>query len=300
MIVSCGEALVDMVPHAVIGGGPLNVAVAAARLGAPAAFVGGISVDDHGQNIWAHLVAEGVNLDASARFDAPTARAIVEHVPHLVFRFEGDDTADTLLGSVDLSGLGEGPHLVHGGTLGMFRGATAEALARLVEAHAGVVSLDPNVRPQIIDDRQQWDHFHDRWRACTDIYKSSDEDLAWIYPDRSIESCAEELLASGVTAFIATRGSDGLTVFTAHGEVSATGPQVELVDTVGAGDTVAATFLASLWEDGARSDDALRATTLDQWRTYAERAVAAAAITCSRAGADVPHRHELAMWPAPS
>ena len=153
MIVSCGEALVDLVPEPIAGGGPMNVAIAAARLGVPAAFVGAISTDAFGDLLWQHLESNGVDLTLSPRIDAPTAKAIVEHVPELRFRFEGAGTADSLLDSADLSRLGSGPHIVHGGTLGMFRGTTAERLAHLAETHEGIVSLDCNVRPQIIDIR---------------------------------------------------------------------------------------------------------------------------------------------------
>ncbi|MEL7159078.1 MAG: PfkB family carbohydrate kinase, partial [Actinomycetota bacterium] len=97
MIVSGGEALVDLVPHPVVGGGPFNVAGAAARLGGHAAFVGPVSTDPYGEQIMAHLVANGVDTTLCPRVDAPTARAIIEHTPKLVFRFEGDDTADTRL-----------------------------------------------------------------------------------------------------------------------------------------------------------------------------------------------------------
>ncbi len=296
MIVSCGEALVDMVPHAVIGGGPLNVAVAAARLGAPAAFVGGISNDEYGQAIWAHLEANKVNLAASARFDAPTAKAIIEHVPELRFRFEGEKTADTQLESIDLDVLGEGPHIIHGGTLGLFRGATARAQADLVERHDGLVSLDPNIRPQIISDRDEWNHFHDRWLARTHIYKGSDEDLEWIFPGRSFDSIAEQLLANGVGAVVLTRGSAGLSILTRDGAATASAPTVEVVDTVGAGDTIIATILSSLWEAGVTSVEQLHTTSVSEWETFANRAVVAAGITVSRAGADVPTRAEIPGW----
>ncbi len=295
MIVSCGEALVDLVPNAVAGGGPMNVAIAAARLGAPAAFVGSVSTDEYGQLIWRHLVTNGVALGAAQRSDRPTARAIVEHTPRLVFRFEGDDTADTRLTDVDLRPLGPGPHIVHGGTLGLFRGRTAETLARLVESAPGLVSLDPNTRPSIIDDRDRWDHFHQRWLAHADVYKASDEDLAWIWPGRDPEACAEELLAGGVSAVIVTRGSDGLTVVTADGAAAVPAPSVTVVDTVGAGDTIVAAVLVSLWERAEATAEPLTARLgLDEWAVVGRRAVDAAAITCSRLGADPPHRAELA------
>lgn len=294
MIVSCGEALVDLVPHPVPGGGPMNVAVAVARLGVPAAFAGGISTDDHGRRILDHLRENRVDVSACQYVDAPTARAIVEHVPELVFRFEGTDTADTMLSSLDLATLPGAPHVLHGGTLGLFRGRTAETLAAAVERHDGLVSIDPNVRPQIIDDRARWDHFHERWVARADIYKASDEDLAWIRSGRSADSVAEELLAGAATAVVVTRGADGLTIYTTAGEATASAPAVEVVDTVGAGDTIVAVVLASLWE-AAPSGGAADPTglSIEEWTEIARRGVTAAAITCARPGADPPHRHEL-------
>ncbi len=296
-IVSAGEALVDFVPDPVPGGGPMNVAIAAARLGARSAFAGGISTDEHGVTIWDHLLANGVDLSLCERTDAPTARAIVEHVPELRFRFEGGNTADTLLSDLPLDTLGAGPHILHGGTLGMFRGPTAETLARAVENHDGIVSLDPNIRPQIIDDRAEWDHFHQRWLTGTHIYKGSDEDLDWIWPGRTPESCAEELLAGDVRVAMITRGGEGLSILTAHGASTAVAPEVEVVDTVGAGDTIVGTVLASLWEWQIYTADALATVTSDHWQTIARRAVGAAAVTVSRAGADVPTRDDLGdLW----
>ena len=271
----------------------MNVAIAAARMGATSAFLGAVSTDEHGDRIWDHLVANGVDVSACQRVDAPTARAIVEHVPQLRFRFEGTGTADTLLEVPELEPLGPGPHLVHGGTLGLYRGQTAETLAELIESHDGIVSLDPNIRPQIIDDRDRWNHFHDRWLARTAIYKGSDEDLEWIWPDRSPESSAEALLTAGVPVVVVTRGSEGLTIFSAKGEHRAAAPAVEVVDTVGAGDTIVAAVLTSLGERDVHRPDELRAVSAEDWTEIAERAVAAAAITCSRAGADPPWRREL-------
>lgn len=293
MIISCGEALVDMVPHAVPGGGPMNVAVAAARLGAPAAFVGRVSTDHFGYLIWRHLLDNGVDLRAAQRGPEPTARAIVEHVPELVFRFEGEDTADTQLRAADICRLGAGPHILHGGALGLFRGSTATTLADLAERHGGLVSLDPNVRPQIIGDRAAWGAFHDRWVACANVYKASDEDAEWIWPGRSQHSFAEELLAGVAQAVIVTRGPNGATIFAADQQVEVPGRPVEVVDTVGAGDSFMAATLVSLWDRGCVTPEALRELGPDDWSDIGRFAVAAAATTCSRRGADPPRRDEL-------
>lgn len=293
MIVSCGEALVDMVPAPVPGGGPMNVAVAAARLGASSAFLGRISTDDSGSAIWDYLRVNNVDLRLVERGAEPTARAIVELTPSVVFRFEGEGTADTCLGEANLDGLGPGPHVVHGGALGLFRGRTAETLACLAETHDGIVSVDPNVRPQIIDDRARWDHYHQRWLACADIYKASDEDLEWIWPGRRPEDCAAELLGGNLGAVIVTHGADGATVYNQCDSVLVPGRPVEVVDTVGAGDTFVGAVLASLLDRGIEWPEQLKAMPIHDWQLVATRAVVAASITCSRQGANPPRLNEL-------
>jgi len=272
----------------------MNVAVACARLGAPSAFVGAVSTDEFGQQIMAHLETNGVNTAAVQRSDAPTAQAIVEHTPKLRFRFEGDGTADTRLRSVDWSNLGHGPHILHGGTLGLFRGVTADTLAEAAEQHRGIVSLDPNIRPQIIDNPEGWHHYHRRWLAAAHIYKGSDEDLEWIFPGESLDAIVDILLAEGVRAVILTRGAEGLSITTGKGRVEAAAPPVEVVDTVGAGDTIVGAVLTSLHEMELGADASpLDTVELADWQQIANRAVTAAAFTCTRSGADVPHRHEL-------
>jgi len=297
VIVCCGEALVDVLDgderRSVPGGGPMNAAVAAARLGAPSAFVGRVSTDAGGELIWKHLQRNQVNVRASERGPEATARAIISLTPNPSFRFEGSNTADTALGSADLAALGPGPHIVHGGTLGMFRGRTADVLASLAERHDGVVSLDPNVRPAIIEDRDRWHRFHERWLGVCDLYRASDEDLEWIWPGRAAEDCAAELLAGRIATVIITRGGHGVTVYTAEGQLEVAAPQVDVVDTVGAGDAFVGAVLASLWERLGADRTAFAALDLRQWRAIAERAAVAAALTCTRAGADPPDARDL-------
>ncbi len=297
MIVCCGEALVDVLDgdesRAVPGGGPMNAAIAAARLGAPSAFVGRVSTDEAGQLIWRHLQRSGVDLRACERGAEPTAKAIISLTPHPSFRFEGDDTADTALAAADLTALGHGPHILHGGTLGMFRGRTADVLASLAERHDGLVSLDPNVRPAIVEDRHRWDRFHKRWLSVCDLFRASDEDLAWIWPGRAADDCAAELLAGRVTTVIVTRGARDVTVYTAEGQLDVTAPPVDVADTVGAGDAFVGSVLVSLWNRLGADRAALTALTLHEWRAIATRAATAAALTCTRPGADPPNVPEL-------
>lgn len=292
-IICAGESLVDVitvdgVERAVPGGGPMNAAIAAARLGAPTAFVGRISTDEHGAAIRAHLVGSGVDLSAAQAGPEPTARAIVVTEPVQAFRFEGDGTADASMVTADLSPLGPGPHILHAGTLGIFRGATARALAALLADFDGLVSFDPNIRPQVFPDRERWLAVADPWLDRADLVKASDEDLEWI----GVE--VGDLLARGARVVLRTVGGDGVEVHLGDGarfEVPA--PTVEVADTVGAGDSFCGAVLAQLLADGVVSRPALDAIDESRWRSIVEFGVRAAAVTVSRLGADPPWAAEL-------
>ncbi len=309
MIISCGEALVDVLPtgQVVPGGGPMNVAVAAARLGSPTAFLGRLSTDEAGDQIWAHLRASGVDLRAAQRGPEPTARAIVTTVPVQSFRFEGEGTADASMSVLDASAFDSGPHIVHGGTLGFFRGTTADVLADWIESPelaASLVSFDPNVRPQIIGDRDRWWSYANRWLARADIVKGSDEDLDWMGVS------ASQLLDRGPKVVLRTLGADGVEAFLANGDqVIVPAVEADFVDAVGAGDSFSGAVLFRLDQAGPapRSEDAgsegvgsrdrrlrdVSALDLAWWQETLEFAVRVAAITVSRPGADPPWAGEI-------
>ena len=275
----------------------MNVAVTAARLGAPTAFVGRISTDGYGDLLWQHLAEAGVDLGAAERGPEPTARALVEHVPTPVFHFDGEGTADTCLARADLTALGPGPHLLHGGTLGLFRGRTAAVLAALVEQTAptdGLVSLDPNVRPQIIDDRRAWFGFFERWRTRADLLKLSSEDLAWMWPGRTEGEVARDLLDGGAGAVCVTHGGEGVVAHLPGRDLAVVAPAVVVVDTVGAGDAFCGGLLAHLWQAGVTDRGALDELDDDHWHEALTTAVTVAALTCTRAGADPPWATEVA------
>jgi fructokinase len=296
MIVSCGDAIIDMMPGPVPGGSNMNVAVAAARLGAPTAFVGRISTDPFGDLLMNHMEESGVDTRLVERGPEPTARAVVSLDPSPSFRFEADGTAEANLSGADLSPLGQGPHIVHGGTFGMYRGQTARTLADLIETNPGLVSLDPNVRPSIVDDRFEWEYWHDRWLDQTSLYRCSDEDAQWIAPNRTNESFAAELLAGGVETVLVTRGGNGCDVFTSAWAEHRVGVPVEVVDTVGAGDTFIGAVLCGLHELGATGRSSLGSLDKASLLEVIDNALVAAAIVCSRDGADPPWRSELENW----
>lgn len=289
MIISAGEALVDILPggHAVPGGGPMNAAITAARLGAPAAFLGRVSTDAFGDQIWAHMEASGVELSAAQRGPESTARAMVETHPVQRFSFEGDGTADASMTSVDVSGLalGAGPHpdVLHGGTLGIFRGTTADVLAAFCQRFNGLVSFDPNIRPAIIDDIgvDTWWRYAEVWLENADLVRGSDEDFEWMGLSIS------DILARGPRVVIETRGASGAAAHFGDGsEVAVPSAAIEFVDAVGAGDSFCGAVLSKLATQGWPD-------TADGWASILSFAVRVAGITCSRPGADPPWASEL-------
>ncbi len=296
MIICAGESLVDVIPgeadgdpeRAVPGGGPMNAAVATARLGVPTAFVGRISTDAHGERIWRHLEESGVDLRAAERGPEPTARAIVTVRPVQSFRFEGDNTADASMTSIDLSPLGPGPHIVHAGTLGIFRGETASALRRMLDDFDGLVSFDPNIRPQVFPSVGEWLELAEPWIDRASVIKASDEDLDWM------GMTIDELLSRGTSVVLRTAGPDGVDVHLEdHEPFTVPAIRGEVADTVGAGDSFCGAVLAQLHRRDLTTVDAVAGTGPDTWREIVSFGVRAASITVGRLGADPPWAAEI-------
>ncbi len=294
LILSAGEALIDLLPGEdggppvpVPGGGPMNVAIAASRLGASAAFCGRVSNDAYGQRIWDHIAASGVLMGAIERSDEPTATARVVNRPVQRFVFEGENAADTNLAAVNTAALPETPGVVHGGTLGLFRGRTADTLASYIESFKGIVSLDPNIRTGVITDPDRWWHYADRWIARATLIRGSDEDFEWM------GVTIDDLLERGVPAVVRTLGSGGAEVLLASGERAAVSADpIKFVDAVGAGDSFCGALLVRLAEDNI-DRESFAALDLGWWEATLQFAVQVAGITCSRAGADPPWRREI-------
>jgi fructokinase len=266
----------------------MNAAVATARLGTPTAFVGRISTDANGDLIWAHLEESGVDLRAAERGPEPTARAIVTTKPVQSFRFEGDNTADASMTAVDLSVLGPGPHIIHAGTLGIFRGTTASALRQMLAAHDGVVSFDPNIRPQVFPSVEEWMAVAEPWLDRATIVKVSDEDLDWM------GMSVGDLLERGAAAVLRTVGPDGVDVHLAdHPSFTVPAPATKVADTVGAGDSFCGAVLSQLDQRDLTTIEAVATIDPETWVDIVSFGVRAASVTIGRLGADPPWESEL-------
>ena len=137
-----------------------------------------------------------------------------------------------------------------------------------------------------------WDPWFDRWVAACSLFRGSDDDFAWIWPDRAPADAAAELLARGVVAVLITSGAS-VSIVTAEGSASVAVTPVPVVDTVGAGDSFCGGVLVALWEREILTPGALATVTLAEWREIVTFATTVAGVTVQRVGADPPRRDEL-------
>jgi len=289
----CGEVLIDELPSgAVVGGGPANTAKALARLGHEVAFIDGISTDAYGVKARAELAADGVNLSLAMTSDLPTAVAVVTLAADggASYVFKLDKTATFDFNSSWLPDPSRyKPQVLHIGTLATLVQPGADVLFdwALACADFAPVVFDPNIRPQVMSDRDKYVALVEKWIGISSVVKLSDDDFEWLYPGKSPESIANQWLQGGAALVVMTRGADGLIGYTSDGVVEVAGEKVNVVDTVGAGDTVGAIVVQGLITDGLLN---MRGSVL---KDVLHRAAVAAAITCSRAGAQPPYAHEI-------
>lgn len=305
-----GEALVDLVPDgdALVprpGGSPYNVAIGLGRLGVSTAFVGALSEDGFGRRLAEGLTDAGVDLGSAARVPEPTTLAVV-HVDddhRASYGFYLDGTSAATFDHRDVPDLPAGAALhVSFGAIGVTHEPAGGALTALLRAESGrrLVSLDPNVRPSALDDLDRWRRELGSAVAATDVVKVSDDDLALLHPGDAPERVAERWLASGPALVIVTRGRQGAVAFGPAGRVAVAGIDVEVIDTVGAGDAFTAGLLSHLDAREATSRAWLDRADADAIAAALRHAVRVAAITCTRRGADPPTADELATSRVPS
>lgn len=302
-ILVCGEALVDLVPvhdgpllSPKLGGGPFNVAVSLGRLGARVAFLSRVSTDPFGEKILGSLENAGVDTTWVQRGDEPTTLAMTTLADDgsAQYSFYADGTADRLVD--DPGDLPDHIDVLSFGTLSLLYEPGASMYAALLHrAHAQgkLTMVDPNIRPAAIDSTSgdiTADGFRRRflsWLPAVDILKVSEDDSHWLGLGED-GTTVDDWLKDGVSAVVMTRGGDGLSVFTTAGEFAVPGVEVDVVDTIGAGDTVHGALLSYLESESIVTSHSLREMGEEDWVRALRFAARAAAITVSRPGADPP------------
>lgn len=298
-----GEALIDVV-HSVdgsvrehVGGSPLNVAIGLSRLGHPVALATHIARDQHGDDIRQLLAADGVALtDASVSARrTPTATARLDETGSATYEF--DLSWDPATPFPTTSG-----HM-HTGSIATALQPGASGVRDALGAHRnlGTTSLDPNPRPTIIGAAAEVRSVIEEMVGLSDVVKASDEDIEWLYDGAADVGEILRLWAQlGPSLVVATRGGDGALAYLSASDelVDVPGRTVDLVDTVGAGDSFMSGMISKLLDDDLLGDvsarERLRRADRETLLAAVHRGIATSAVTVSRAGSQPPSRADLA------
>lgn len=316
VVAVAGEAVIDLVAAepggaylALPGGSPANVAVGLSRLGVPTRMLARISGDPFGRRLHAHLVRNDVDAGAVVRAAEPSSVAFVhrggDEPPSFDLRITA--TADWQWTADEVTGLRlDDVAALHIGSLAMVMPPGADVLAGFArQAHAtATISYDPNCRPEVMEHLPDARSRIEALLRAADIVKISDADLEWLRPGADPGHFADDLLSAGVTLVAVTHGAAGSVI---------AGPRcsprrlhayrADVLDTVGAGDSYMSAVLAALFRRGllgAERRDALRSVTASTLAEVFDEAARAAALTCSRRGADPPTRNELDAFRPPA
>ena len=306
MILCCGEALIDFLPRKtaegafayepVCGGSVYNTAIALGRLGVPVGLFTGLSADFFGDMLQEGLKASKVSLKYAKVWDKPSTLAFVKLIKgHARYSFFDDNSAGRMLTKRDLPKLDKRVEALHFGSISLIPepgGDTLEALMKR-EAKARVISFDPNIRPGMIADRRAHLARLHRMIALADIVKVSDEDVTWMTGKDDAKAAAKKWLKLGAKIVLVTRGAKGVEAFTARSVLSHPAEKVKVADTVGAGDTFTAGLLAALRSMKLLDKKKLAAISDENLLLAIAFAAKAAAITCSRPGANPPWAREM-------
>jgi fructokinase len=302
VIVVCGESLVDLVPtgtgttfEAMPGGSPANTAVALARLGVPVLMLARLSDDAFGRLLREHLAANGVDLSRAVRAAERSSLAIVSRAADgsAAYRFDLAGTADWQWTAAELPTLPASVVAVHTGSLALATQPGGQVIEGfLAAARTGAtVSIDPNLRPGLMSATTREDV--ERWLRLADVVKVSNDDLTLLYPGAAPAEVARRWATMGPDLVVVTLAADGALAVVAGDVLTRPAHAVDVVDTVAAGDTFSAGLLEQLWRVG-RLGGRLTDLTPADVAAALERGLAAAAVTCARAGADPPYAAELA------
>ena len=311
MILSCGDALIDFVPvlaangreaaRPAVGGSCLNIAVGIGRLGVASGFVGGISTDLFGGMIADHATASGVDLRYATRSAHQTTLAFVRIVEgESQYAFYDAETASAnwryQRGSIPFDAV----EAIHIGSTTLVRECgAAEAGILIADARpSATISFDPNCRPVLIRDAKAYQARMAAFADVADIVRMSDVDFNYLYGDDAYAAQAERLLTRRSSLFVVTRGGNGVQAWHRNGGmVEVKAPAVEVVDTIGAGDSFQAALLFALARLKRIERARLQSMAANELRRALSFACHCSALTCTRAGADPPRYSEVAgLW----
>jgi fructokinase len=258
----------------------------------PTEFIGGLSDDEYGRRMRAEFIADGVGLTFTPEHKLPTCLAIVSIAIDggATYEFKIDGTATFAFGAETMPDPNTfNPDAIYIGTLATIIEPGAKILKDWIEKSKDCAPIiyDPNIRSAVISDRDKYQEVVKNWVGLSNVVKASEGDLTWLYPDIEPLDIAHTWVEEGVKLVVITKGENGIIGVTNNQEIFIPGIKVDVIDTVGAGDTVGAVLVEAIVEFG------LEKLTNELLSHTLHRAVLAASITCSRSGANPPTKDEL-------
>ena len=307
MILVIGEALIDLIENryqpgaftAIVGGANLNVATALAKRGTAHTFYARMSSDRFGQIIRAKLDTNNVNYQNSIVTNENSTLAIVSlneaGVPTYSFYVNGTSdwgwTPEELPTQEQLDK--EQINCIQFGCLTMAMepgNLVIENWAR--ELKNVTISHDINIRAALGFDPNKEKARVERTNKFSHIIKASDEDIEWLYQNkRNVDDVAQEWAKDGKIILI-TRGADGVSIFRNDERMDVPSRKINVVDTVGAGDTFCANLLGQLQDNNYLGKD-LNQIPSEELKNFVYISGIAASITCERAGCEPPTQEDL-------
>ncbi len=301
-----GEALIDfkstgeLAFQGFVGGSSLNVATASSRLGQATTFLTQISTDLFGARLKDHMQQNQIDTDNVLETDAHSTLAFVEERGGQAhYSFMGIGAADTLYNPQPRPVLSSSVQFLQFGSISLLTEPTSSSITEIVENHRRglTVVFDPNCRPSLTPDLAGYKLKLETWLKLAHLVKVSDQDLSWLEPDKTIEQVATNWLSKGPKAVIVTRGAHGSVLFRAgKPNLEIETPKVNVIDTVGAGDTFTAGLMVGLLEHGHTNSSLLDTHSDETWLAVMQFAAVSAAINCTKAGANPPTRAQVEQF----
>lgn len=310
MFITCGEALFDVFANVepggdplgfraqgVIGGSPLNVALGLVRMGNEAGMFTRVSTDSLGAKIKAFMTQNGLSeRHCIADDEHPTTFVLINTRPdgQPDYSFYCTGTADCSMEMADIPAqLDDDVSVIHLGSLTTVLEPTASVMRAFAQQQAGncFITYDPNVRAMVEPDANKWRAAADELMGVANMVKASDEDLEFLYPGQPLEAFIEKGLLAGADIVTVTRGSGGAIIGSSDGRLShIDGVKVDVMDTVGAGDTFQAASIHYVGAQNALEKGKACTVDIEELGRFATHA---AALTCTRRGADLPSLDEI-------
>jgi fructokinase len=288
-VVVIGESLIDMIstaagPVEFVGGSGLDVAFGLGRLGANTGLLTIFGADQRGEAIRQHLASADVQLlPGAVRLDrTSTAMASLDNSGSARYTFDIEWTLPPATPTFV-------PKVLHTGSLATFLEPGAAHVRALLQFFSGrcLITYDPNIRPDVVGNQPQAQETFEETARFATLVKLSDEDAGWLYPGLPTPEIAARILGLGVEVVAVTAGAEGSDLYSNSAHVHIAAPQVDVADTVGAGDSYMSSLIASLLMNPGLEFGQVHLESLGR------AAAAAAAITVTRHGANPPTAVEL-------